>query len=295
MTRLNLKQIFEKLNASYNAIYEYELFTTPISEIWYLDGVLSTVNYKEISTKVYKSQDKLEQILRTSTPKQIYSRKPEKLDQIVANNLPIIRNEEDDIEISQYMGWALMKYFNAYTIFQQEYFINPHESFNTIKQTSDETARIQWRANVAKYEGFLGGILRRFNSNITSPHECGDRYSGLHREINDILYDGISTYEIRGKYEIPQKTPLADYMNCYLLYAYGWLLRKIVENFDSSDQRYGTLKRIVTLNAAAARKNFSAPNDSDPVHNFTKTPVKKVIQERNKREIDFAKQYGFAH
>lgn len=293
MARLNLKQIFEKLNASYNAIYEYELFTTPISEIWYLDGVLSTIDYKEISTKVYKSQDKLEQILRTSTPKQIYSRKPEKLDQIVANNLPIIRNEEDDIEISQYMGWALMKYFNAYTIFQREYFLIPNAQFSTLKQNADESMRIQWRAAVTKYEKYLNGILNRFNSNIESSRHDSERYSGLRREINAILYDNISIYGIRARYHIPTKSALADHMNHYLLYAYGTLLRKIVNDFEeSTHQQYGTLKEIALSSAANAREHFGP---KDPIDNFTTKPVSKVIQERNKREIDFAKKYGFAH
>lgn len=301
MSELNPKEIFDKLNASHHLVYEYKLFTTPIAESWELGGLFSTLD--EATPKSYKDEDKFKRILELSTPKAVYSRKPERLEEIVSANTPnFIKGNELGTEISRYAAWALMKYLGDNTIIQQEYFLlldeagkfSPtSEHFMDIMTQVNKTIRIPWRANVAHCEKQIGGILGSFNRGIGR----GDResyFAGLHRDINRILYDKKSVFDIRQEYDMRKGASLADYMNYRLLYAYCIMLRRTIRDWNNLDSRqtYPGFVNIALENAEIARTRFQ---NGAPYDNFTKQSVSEIKSALNKREIAFAKKYGISH
>lgn len=298
MSRLPPKETFDILNASYHVIYEYKLFTNPIYEYWDLDGLLSTME-DSIPKQSFKGQDKIEQIIRKSTPRQIYSRKPERLDQLVLNTLP----PDNDIDaIPRYAAWALFKYIGDRTILQQEYFLTPTETLDTIKRHANISLRIPQRDFVAKQEAYFSGILGHFNRTVKSKDGFNNRngFKYLRHEINDILYGSqTSTNDIRNDYNIPPKIPLADYMNSQLLYAYGMMLKQIVNEYteyllQTSHDNYGVLHDITISSAINTRINFKMRYGL-PSDNFSVCPISKIKQLHNQREIEFAKKWIKTH
>lgn len=299
MQQLNLKQQFVILNSAHRTIYEYELFGTPVEEYWYLNDVLCSFDDALPKTS-YKNITTLEQILRTSTPQQIYSRKPERLDEIVATNMPRPIPDGKDLEMSPYACWALMKYIGDDAVFQREYFLKPDASFGELVSIANETARIPWRKFVASYEAQLSGILGKFNKTVSRGNSTyyaprnNNSYITLRHDINNILYDNVSQYEIRKHYNIPQdgtrKPTLSDYMNFYLLRAYGTMLYKIVHDFDTdtSNQTYTKLTTIAQHRAQEAHNNFK---HGALYNNFSTQSISEIIKNQNQREIEFAKQH----
>lgn len=300
--QLDPKKIFNQLNASHHMIYEYELFTTPIAESWDLGGLFSTLS--EATPKSYKDEDKFRRILELSTPKSVYSRKPSRLEDIVSTNIPtFIKGDELSTEVSRYAAWALMKYLGSDTIIQQEYFLLPNEGGNfktpmdhlkSIVNQVNKTVRIQWRINVAQSEKQISGILGSFNRGFGGTEDRESYFATLHRDINRILYDGKSVFDIRQEYNMHKGASLADYMNYHLLYAYYIMLRRTIRDWNDLDARktYPKFMNIALENAELARKYF---NHGAPYDNFTNLSISEVKSDRCKREIAFAKKYGISH
>lgn len=279
-------EIFNKLNSAYNVVYEYELFTTPVFEYWNLTDILSTV--ENVNPNTFKNSYTLNCVFRESIPARLRIKKPEKIIQLTNENIHIINAEKKfDAEMSRYACWALMKQIGDSAIFQQEYFLHPNCTFETVIDNARQTQRIVLRNFLAKYEKQLSGILGKFNKD----HQYNAaNYSGLRREIISGLFDGKCAYEIKLIHRLPETKPLTDYMNNYLLSIYGNLLKNIVNTWDNLPgiKTYTNLREIAQKMTINTRKQFARGN---PINNFEMASINEVIKQRSIREYEFAKQY----
>lgn len=276
---MDKKEIFNMLNASYHATYEYELFTDrPRYDYWKLTDVLRTV--PGVPPVTYRNKFTLRAVFDAHTPKRLFPKNPDKSSAIFDSNVYIFDWKKFDAELSRYACWTLMKEIakETPTEFQQEYFMNPNGDFADIFANASAAARIRLRATVADYQRQLSGIIGRLTGN----------QSVLMREMYSWLFPNDKISDIQMRYRMNESKPLADYMNARLLYAYGLLLKKIVNRWDGlvGIRTYSQLRDIVRQESVLMRREFCGL----PEHNFDMSSIANVEQWRSAREYEFAKK-----
>lgn len=273
------QEIFNMLNSSYHAIYEYELFTDRPYDYWKLTDVLQTV--PGIPPVTYRNKFTLRAVFDAHTPKRLFPKNPDMATKTFDNNVYVFDWKKFDAELSRYACWTLMKEIgkNVPTEFHQEYFMHPDGTFADIWANASATARIRLRAVVADYQHQLSGIVARLTG----------KQSALMREIQALVFGNISISDIQMNYKMNENKPLADYMNAHLLHAYGNMLKNIVNRWDSlmGIRTYTQLREIARQESAAMRRKFYGL----PEQHFDMSPINKIEQWRNAREFEFAQKY----
>lgn len=253
------------------------------AEFWKLSDLFQTV--EGINIKPYRSTITLDNIVREYTPAKLKSRNPERMSQMAARHFRVLGDKDFDAELTRFATWALFKEIgkSTPTTFHQEYCLAPQNaSMVEIYKHANQSARIDLRNNVRKYQKQLNGIMGKL-------HAQSKHYAELNREMVKWLFGNLNAADIKQNYKLPESKPLPDFMNAYLLAAYGNALENIVHkwDFEVPAREYSILRGVVYNEMIAARRDMQK-KFGNPENNFSRISVDEVEKWHGNREFKFA-------
>ena len=257
------------------------------NDFWKLSDLLTTV--EGLNGEPYKSTITLDNVVRAYTPNKLKEKNPERMSKLASEHFRVVDDKNFDAEVSRFAAWALVKEIGKGkpTIFHQEYFMTPnsHTTVIDLYKLTNQTARIDLREDVKKYQKQLNGIMNKL-------HAHDKHYAELNREMVKWLFGNLNSGDIRYEYRLPENKPLADFMNVHLLFAYRNALKNIIHkwDFDAPAREYGVLRGIVYNEMIAAREEMKR-KFGNPEKSFDTISVDEVTKWHNKREFEFAKKY----
>lgn len=286
--RKNKREFKELALWETNTKQEPILVTVP--DYWPLSEVLKTVGTIHGKNYIKNNIFNIKSIIRANTPKKAHTE-----DSFVDNHIITKMNgTEQEIELSQYACWALMKEIgkNTPTVFQQEYFLNPDAKLYDICKTMYNPARLYLRNQVKKLTKKLHGIFGGFIAHGTPKQYKAKHYAELNSFIARCLYGHIytSVQNAKASNNIPAEASLYDYMSYELLNAYCTALKNIINTWDSMpapktrEKFYG----LVYNEISTARTSF---NSGRPEQNFVHDAISQIQRAQAQRELAFAQQH----
>lgn len=260
------------------------------ADYWPLGEVLKTIGATYGKNHIRNNIFNIDSIIRANTPKQVRPENP-----FIDNHIVIkTTGTKQEIELSQYACWALMKEIgkNTSTVFQQEYFLNPDAKLYDICKTMYNPARAYLRGQVKKLTKKLHGIFGGFIAHGTPTQYKAKHHAELNSFIARCLYGHIytSVQDAKASNKIPAEASLYDYMNYELLNAYCAALRNIINTWDSMpapktrEKFYG----LVYNEMVTARTLFDSGR---PEQNFVHDTISQIQRAQAQRELAFAQQH----
>lgn len=272
-------------------------------EYWPLGALLNM--FSPIDKSKYTSQITLNSVLTDNTPKELAPKNSKDISELINRHI-YIPNNSNDIELSRYACWILMKEMETNTTFFQEYFMNPNASLTDINKASYHTTRILLRTKLTKLNTQLNGILHSVGANHSS------QFATYNREKTEALFGNkakvnlIKNGHLLPNVNIPKcdtlatpsNTHLSDYMNANLLYMYISAIQNIISKWDELNytyRNYPTLRNITYNELNRTRRTFIKKYESTPEENLSSYGLKTIEYNQRMRELEFARKYINSH
>ncbi|MBQ2858798.1 MAG: hypothetical protein IJE82_00345 [Alphaproteobacteria bacterium] len=193
-----------------------------------------------------------------------------------------------DLRLSRYACWCMSR-GKPSMIFSRTYFIspiiNPHMSFDDMKNLSYQFARVHLRDKLTHYEKIFAGILKKHNADFRQFNHAMTRAFFYNYSANDLK-------EIH-RIQIKPNDPLANYMGAATLNARINALHNTIEKFKHTHkQNIATFEQIAYNELINARVQEIHDHNIRHEQDIFQTPISQVQSELSRTERDFILKYS---